>query len=107
MFNMSNMMKQAQKLQEKMEKVRTEIDETEVTGEAGAGLVKVTVTGAHQVKRVEIDKSIFTEDDKEMCEDLIAAAINDAERRVEEMAKTKMAEVTSGLKLPPGVKLPF
>ncbi len=107
MFNMNNMMKQAQKLQEKFEAVKEEINAAEVTGEAGAGMVKVTVNGEHIVKRVVIDPELFKENDKEMCEDLIAAACNDAQRRVKEMSDSKMAELTSGLKLPPGIKLPF
>ena len=106
MFNMNNMMKQAQKMQERMEALREEIDRTEVTGEAGAGLVKVVVTGGHEVRRVTIDDSIY-HDDKEMVEDLIAAAFNDAQRRVDEMSREKMSELTKGLHLPPGVKLPF
>lgn len=106
MFNMNNMMKQAQKMQERMEALREEINRTEVTGEAGAGLVKVVVTGGHEVRRVTIDDSIYN-DDKEMVEDLIAAAFNDAQRRVDEMSREKMSELTKGLHLPPGVKLPF
>ena len=106
MFNMNNMMKQAQKMQERMEALREEIDRTEVTGEAGAGLVKVVVTGGHEVRRITIDDSIYN-DDKEMVEDLIAAAFNDAQRRVDEMSREKMSELTKGLHLPPGVKLPF
>ena len=106
MFNMNNLMKQAQKMQERMEALREEIDRTEVTGEAGAGLVKVVVTGGHEVRRVTIDDSIYN-DDKEMVEDLIAAAFNDAQRRVDEMSREKMSELTKGLHLPPGVKLPF
>lgn len=108
MFNMGNMMKQAQKLQERMEKVQQEIAELECTGESGAGLVKVTANGRHEVRRVEIDESLIGADsDKEMLEDLIAAAFNDAARRVEEQSKAKMSEVTAGLPLPPGMKLPF
>lgn len=106
MFNMGNMMKQAQMLQERMAKVQEEIATLECTGEAGAGLVKVTVNGKHEVRRVSIDDSLLS-DDKEMLEDLIAAACNDANRRVEEQSKEKMAEVTAGLPLPPGMKLPF
>ncbi|MBY5990861.1 YbaB/EbfC family nucleoid-associated protein [Ferrimonas balearica] len=103
---MGNLMKQAQKMQERMQQVQEEIATMEVTGEAGAGMVKVTMNGAHNVRRVEIDESLM-EDDKEMLEDLIAAAINDASRRIEEDQKTKMAEVTGGMNLPPGMKLPF
>ena len=83
-----------------------EIANLEVVGESGAGMVKVTMTGSHEVRRVEIDDSIF-KDDKEICEDLLAAAYNDAHRRIEEQSKEKMAAVTGGMQLPPGLKLPF
>ena len=106
MFNMGNMMKQAQMMQERLQKAQDEIARMEVTGESGAGLVKVTMTGAHEVRRVEIDDNVFS-DDKDICEDLIAAAFNDANRRVEEQSKEKMASVTGGMQLPPGFKLPF
>jgi hypothetical protein len=106
MFNMGNMMKQAQMMQERLQKAQDEIARMEVTGESGAGLVKVTMTGAHEVRRVEIDDTVFS-DDKDICEDLIAAAFNDANRRVEEQSKEKMASVTGGMQLPPGFKLPF
>lgn len=106
MGNMQNLMKQAQAVQARMEKVQEEIAAHEVIGEAGAGLIKVTMTGGHEVKRVEIDDSVFG-DDKEMCEDLIAAACNDAHRRAEEYAREAMGKVTSGIPLPPGMKLPF
>ena len=103
---MGNIMKQAQAMQAKMQKVHAEIAAMEVTGEAGAGLVKVTMLGNHNVRRVSIDDSLM-QDDKDMLEDLIAAAINDAVRRVDETSKEKMAAVTGGLQLPPGMKLPF
>ncbi|CAM5217878.1 YbaB/EbfC family nucleoid-associated protein [Alishewanella longhuensis] len=103
---MGNIMKQAQAMQEKMQKVQAEIANMEVTGESGAGLVKVTMTGNHNVRRVSIDDSLMS-DDKEMLEDLIAAALNDAVRRVEENNKEQMAKVTGGMQLPPGMKLPF
>lgn len=106
MFNMNNMMKQAQKLQERMNKVQEEIAASEVVGESGAGLVKVTMNGIHEVRRVELDDSIWG-DDKEMCEDLIAAAINDAKRKVDSLSQEKMKAVTAGLPIPPGMKLPF
>ncbi|GLP96904.1 YbaB/EbfC family nucleoid-associated protein [Paraferrimonas sedimenticola] len=105
---MGNLMKQAQQMQDRMAKVQEEIARMEVTGEAGAGMVKVTMNGAHNVRRVEIDPSLLgDEDEKEMLEDLIAAACNDAARRVEENQKSKMAEVTGGMNLPPGFKMPF
>ncbi|MCL1125382.1 YbaB/EbfC family nucleoid-associated protein [Shewanella surugensis] len=103
---MGNLMKQAQMMQDKMAKVQEEIARMEVTGEAGAGLVKVTMTGSHNVRKVDIDPSLF-EDDKDMLEDLIAAACNDAVRRVDDNQKEKMAAVTGGMQLPPGMKMPF
>ncbi|WP_214000247.1 YbaB/EbfC family nucleoid-associated protein [Arsukibacterium sp.] len=103
---MGNIMKQAQAMQEKMQKVQAEIANMEVTGESGAGLVKITMTGSHTVRRVEIDDSLLA-DDKEMLEDLVAAALNDAVRRVEDNNKEQMAKVTGGMQLPPGMKLPF
>ncbi|HET8815897.1 MAG TPA: YbaB/EbfC family nucleoid-associated protein [Pseudidiomarina sp.] len=104
---MSGMMKQAQQMQERMQRAQEEIANLEVTGEAGAGMVKVTMLGNHNVRRVSIDPSLFSEDDAEMIEDLVAAAINDAVRRVEQTSKEKMAEVTGGMNLPPGFKMPF
>ena len=101
-----DIMKQAQKMQENMQRMQDEIASTEVTGEAGAGMVKVTMTGRHDVKRVDIDPSLLSTD-KEMLEDLVAAAVNDANRRVEKASQDKMADVASGLGLPPGLKLPF
>ena len=103
---MGNIMKQAQAMQDKMQKAQQELANLEVTGESGAGLVKVTMTGNHNVRRVSIDDSLM-QDDKEMVEDLVAAAINDAVRRVEENNKAKMAAVTGGMQLPPGFKMPF
>ncbi|MEC8082197.1 MAG: YbaB/EbfC family nucleoid-associated protein [Pseudomonadota bacterium] len=103
---MGNMMRQAQKMQENMQKAQEEIGNMEVEGQAGAGLVKVTMTGRHDVKRVSIDDSLF-EDDKEMLEDLIAAAINDAVRNIESASKDKMSEATAGMPIPPGFKMPF
>ncbi|WP_288743385.1 YbaB/EbfC family nucleoid-associated protein [uncultured Rheinheimera sp.] len=93
-------------MQDKMQKAQQELANLEVTGESGAGLVKVTMTGNHNVRRVSIDDSLM-QDDKEMVEDLVAAAINDAVRRVEEANKAKMAAVTGGMQLPPGFKMPF
>ncbi len=109
MFNkagMGDLMKKAQEMQENMQKMQAEIAKTEVVGESGAGLVKITVLGNHNVRKVEIDESLM-EDDKEMLEDLIAAAMNDAVRRVEEVNKSKMGSLTGGMDLPPGFKMPF
>jgi len=103
---MGNLMKQAQLMQERMQKMQEEIAQLEVTGESGAGLVKVTINGAHNCRRVEVDPSLLA-DDKDMLEDLIAAAFNDAARRVAETQKEKMAYVSSGMQLPPGFKMPF
>ena len=103
---MGNLMKQAQKMQEDMQKVQEELANAEVTGESGAGMVTVTMTGRHDVRRVEIDPSLM-EEDKEMLEDLLAAAVNDAVRKVEQNSKEKMGDITSGMNLPAGMKLPF
>lgn len=104
---LGNLMKQAQQMQERMQKIQEEIAQMEVIGESGAGMVKVTLFGNHSCRRVEIDPSLLTEEEKDMLEDLIAAAINDAHRRIEEAQKQKMAEVTGGMPLPPGFKMPF
>ncbi len=106
MGGLGNLMKQAQQMQENMQKMQSKIAEMEVEGVSGAGLVKVVMTGKHDVKRVTLDPSLMA-DDKDMLEDLIAAAMNDAVRKVEEMVQEKMAGVTAGLPLPPGFKLPF
>ncbi len=103
---MGNLMKQAQQMQERMQKLQQELANMEVTGETGAGLVKVTVTGSPSVRRVNIDESLM-EAAKELLEDLIAAAFNDAARRIEEPQKEKMASITGGMQLPPGMKMPF
>ncbi|QUX92096.1 YbaB/EbfC family nucleoid-associated protein [Marinomonas sp. A3A] len=103
---MGNMMRQAQQMQENMQKAQEEIANMEVEGQAGAGLVKILMTGRHDVKRVFIDDSLFG-DDKEMLEDLIAAAVNDAVRNIEVTQKEKMASATAGMSLPPGFKMPF
>jgi DNA-binding YbaB/EbfC family protein len=101
-----NMMKQAQTLQANMQKAQAEIAAMEVTGESGGGMVKVTLNGKHEATRVQIDPSVPL-DDREMLEDLVAAAINDATQRVESVTQQKMASVMGGLNLPPGMKLPF
>ena len=106
MANMNQFVKQAQALQANMQKAQAEIANLEVTGEAGGGMVKVTMTGRHEVRRVQIEPAVATED-RDMLEDLIAAAVNDAVHRVESATQEKMAAVMGGLALPPGVKLPF
>ena len=103
---MGNIMKQAQQMQERMQKTQEELANLEVVGESGAGMVKVTMTCNHNVRRVEIDESLM-EDDKDMVEDLVAAAFNDAARHVAETSKEKMSDVTGGMPLPPGFKMPF
>jgi DNA-binding YbaB/EbfC family protein len=100
------MMKQVQKMQEDLQKAQEQIASMEVTGQAGGGMVSVVMTGRHDVKRVSIDASLL-QDDKEMLEDLIAAAVNDAVRKIESESKEKMASMTRGMPLPPGMKLPF
>ncbi|QTN40603.1 YbaB/EbfC family nucleoid-associated protein [Marinobacter salsuginis] len=106
MNNMGDMMKKAHKMQEEMQKAQEEIAKAEVTGEAGAGLVKVTMNGRHDVRKVDIDSSLMSEE-KDILEDLLAAAVNDAVRRVEENQKEKMSGMMSGMGLPPGFKMPF
>ncbi|GKW49984.1 YbaB/EbfC family nucleoid-associated protein [Halomonas sp. NCCP-2165] len=103
---MGNLMKQAQEMQEKMQRAQEEIAKAEVTGEAGAGMIRVTMNGRHDVSRVEIDPGVM-EEDKELLEDLLAAAVNDAVRKVEESSRSRMEEVTAGMNLPPGFKMPF
>ncbi|MBB3183073.1 hypothetical protein FHR95_000597 [Halomonas fontilapidosi] len=103
---MGNLMKQAQEMQEKMQRVQEEVAKAEVQGEAGAGMIKVTMNGRHDVSKVDIDPSVM-EEDKELLEDLLAAAVNDAVRKVEASSKAKMEEATAGLNLPPGFQMPF
>ncbi len=103
---LGDLMKQAQEMQERMQKMQEEAANAEVTGESGAGMVKVTMTGRHDVKRVQIDDGLLSES-KEILEDLIAAAVNDAVRKVESFNQEKMGGLASGLNLPPGFKMPF
>lgn len=105
--NIGNMMKQAQQLQANMQRAQAEIAQLEVTGEAGGGMAKVTMNGKHQVSRVSLDAAIVSSDDKDMLEDLIAAAINDAVQKVERTTQEKMSSLMGGMNLPPGLKLPF
>lgn len=101
-----NLMKQAQKMQQELQKAQEEMARAEFVGESGGGMVKVTMNGRHEVRRVEIDDSLMG-DDKEMLEDLVAAACNAAVHRIEEHSKESMSGMTAGLNLPPGFKLPF
>ncbi len=103
---LAGLMKQAQQMQENMKRMQEQLASVEVEGEAGAGMVKVVMTCRHDVKRVAIDPSLLS-DDKDMLEDLVAAAVNDAVRKVESTVQEKMASMTAGLPLPPGMKLPF
>ncbi len=103
---LGNIMKQAQAMQENFQKMQAELASTEVTGQSGAGMVEVVMTCRHDVHRVTIAQELMS-DDKEILEDLIAAALNDAVRKVEEMSQQKMGGLTSGINLPPGLKLPF
>jgi len=103
---LAGLMKQAQQMQENMKRMQEQLATVEVEGEAGAGMVKVVMTCRHDVKRVSIDPSLLS-DDKDMLEDLVAAAVNDAVRKVETTVQEKMASMTAGLPLPPGMKLPF
>ncbi len=104
--NIGQLMKQAQMMQENMRRMQEQLASLEVEGQSGAGLVKITMTCKHDVKRISIDPSLVG-DDKEMLEDLVAAAFNDAARRVEQTVAEKMGSVTAGMGLPPGMKLPF
>jgi DNA-binding YbaB/EbfC family protein len=104
--NMSDLMQQAQSMQAEFQKAQEDLAKAEVKGEAGAGLVSVVMTGRHDVKRVSIDDSVFTED-KEVLEDLLAAAVNDAVRKIEAHNREAMSGMASGLNLPAGFKLPF
>lgn len=102
---LGNLMKQAQEMQKKMQDAQAEIAKLEVVGEAGGGMVKVVMTGKHELVKVEIDDTLM--DDKEMLEDLFAAAVNSASRKVEESSSEKMSGVTGGIDLPAGMKMPF
>jgi DNA-binding YbaB/EbfC family protein len=103
---LAGLMKQAQQMQENMKRVQEQLATLEVEGQSGAGMVKVVMTCRHDVKRVTIDPSLLA-DDKEMLEDLVAAAVNDAVRKVETTTQEKMGALTAGMGLPPGMKLPF
>ncbi len=107
MKNLGNLMKQAQEMQSKMGEMQQKMQEMEISGTAGGGMVQVTINGKGDLRGLTIDKSIVDPEDKEMLEDLIVAAFNDAKTKVEEVTKEQMAELTGGLKLPPGMNLPF
>jgi DNA-binding YbaB/EbfC family protein len=103
---LGNLMRQAQQMQETMKKAQAELAELEVTGESGAGMVKVTLNGHHEAKRVAIEPKLLAED-KDMLEDLLVAAVNDAVRKIAARSQEKYSGLMSGLNLPPGMKLPF
>ena len=103
---LGNLMKQAQQMQENMKRAQDELGKIEVEGQSGSGMVKLVMTCKHEVKRVSIDESLLS-DDKEMLEDLIALAINDAVHKVETTTQEKMGGVMAGMPIPPGMKLPF
>lgn len=103
---LGNLMKQAQKMQENLQKAQEELGNMEITGESGGGLVAVVMTGRHEVRRVSIDDSLLQED-KDMLEDLVAAAVNDAVHKVEKATQEKFSGMAAGMGLPGGMKLPF
>lgn len=105
--DMGKLMKQAQEMQTKMAEAQAKLDDVEVEGEAGAGMVKAVANAKGTLKRLTIDPSLFNPEDKEVVEDLIVAAIRDAQEKAGEAAQEEMAKVTEGLPLPPGMKLPF
>ena len=107
MKNLGQMMKQAQEMQSKMSEMQDKLSELEVTGSSGGGLVEITMSGKHQVKSLKIDASLVDKDNIEVLEDLAVAAINDARTKVDNAVNEKMSELTGGLQLPPGLKLPF
>lgn len=107
MKNLGNMMRQAQEMQDKLQNMQQDLSAMEIIGSSGGGLVRVTLSGKTEARRVEIDPSLLKESEAQVLEDLIAAAFNDARAKVETMAQQKMAELTGGLQLPPGLKLPF
>lgn len=106
MKGLGDLMKQAQEMQANMQKLQEDLAKSEVTGAAGAGLISVVMTGRHDVKRVNIDASLMTED-KEMLEDLLAAAVNDAVRKIEIQNREQMTKMTAGMGIPPDFKMPF
>jgi DNA-binding YbaB/EbfC family protein len=107
MKNLGNLMKQAQEMQSKMAEMQQKMQELEVSGTAGGGMVEVVINGKSEMRRLSIDPSIINPDEKEMMEDLIVAAFNDAKAKAEEAMKEEMQKVTGGMKLPPGMNLPM
>ena len=107
MKNLGQMMKQAQEMQSKMNEMQNKLAEMEVIGSSGAGMIEVTLSGKSNVRKIKIDPSLINPSDPEVLEDLIVAAFNDAKSKVEVKVSDKMAEMTGGIQLPPGFKLPF
>jgi DNA-binding YbaB/EbfC family protein len=107
MKNLGNLMKQAQEMQTKMQEMQDRLADVEISGESGAGMVKVALNGKSEMRGIKIDPSLFNSEDAEVVEDLIVAAFNDAKAKAEQHMQEQMAEVTGGLNLPPGMKLPF
>ncbi len=107
MVNIGNMMKQAQELQKKMSEAQEKLNLIEVEGNSGGGVVKVVSTAKGEIKKIDLDESLLNPEDKEMTEDLIVAAMNDAKKKAETAMQEEMKSVTGGLPLPPGMKLPF
>ena len=107
MKNLGQMMKQAQEMQSKMTEMQDKLSEMEVTGSSGAGMIEITLSGKSDVRKVKIDPSLIDPSDPEVLEDLIVAAFNDAKSKVEAKVSEKMSEMTGGMQLPPGFKLPF
>lgn len=105
--NLNDLMRQAQAVQANMQKAQAELAHIEASGESGGGMVKVTLNGRHEAKRVQIEPAAISVEDREMLEDLLTAAINDAVRKLETQIQEKMASLMSGVQLPPGIKLPF
>ena len=107
MNNMSQIMKQAKVMQEKMAEMQKKIEQTEVEGTSGGGAVKVVINGKHEVKKINIDKSLIDPNECEVLEDLIIAAFNDANKKIAENTNNQLGSISSGMGLPPGMKLPF
>jgi len=107
MKNLGNMMKQAQQMQERMAELQARLDQTEIQGQSGGGMVQATLSGKNELRRLKIDPSLVNAAEVEVLEDLVVAAVNDARARVEAMVAEEMGKLTGGLKLPPGMKLPF
>ena len=107
MKNLGQMMKQAQQMQARMAELQARLDQTEVTGQSGGGLVQATLTGKGALRRLKIDPSLVKPEEVEVIEDLVVAAVNDARQRVDAMVSEEMSKLTGGLQLPPGMKLPF